>query len=105
MRGEGDSDTYYHAVDWGYAKHDQVDFYEYNGVWNFHVCKSGTKEQTKLIGSIKPTGWNGSAVLTGTPTAPTAADGTSTTQIATTEFVTKAITNALAGLDASEVKY
>lgn len=89
MRGEGDANTYYHAVDWGYAKHDQVDFHEYGGVWNFYKNTSGKAGAGSLIGSIKPTGWNGSAVLTGTPTAPTAPDGTSTTQIATTEFVTK----------------
>lgn len=35
-----------------------------------------------------------SPVFTGTPTAPTAAEGTNTTQIATTEFVTTAINNS-----------
>lgn len=34
-----------------------------------------------------------SPALTGTPTAPTASSGTNTTQLATTEFVTTAITN------------
>lgn len=33
--------------------------------------------------------------FTGTPTAPTAADGTNTTQIATTAFVTTAVNNAI----------
>src|SRR5574344_1792649 len=32
-------------------------------------------------------------IFTGTPQAPTAADGTNTTQIATTEFVTSAVSN------------
>lgn len=36
--------------------------------------------------------------FTGTPAAPTAAAGTNTTQIATTEFVGTAITNALSGI-------
>ena len=36
---------------------------------------------------------NGSAALSNTPTAPTAAAGTNTTQIATTAFVTNAVTN------------
>lgn len=36
-----------------------------------------------------------SPALTGTPTAPTAAAGTNTTQVATTSFVNTAITNAL----------
>jgi hypothetical protein len=40
-----------------------------------------------------------SPALTGTPTAPTAADGTNTTQIATTAFVTAAVDAARSGLD------
>lgn len=40
------------------------------------------------------------AALTGTPTAPTAAPGTNTTQIATTQFVTNAISNGIAASDA-----
>lgn len=39
-----------------------------------------------------------SPALTGTPTAPTANAGTNTTQIATTEFVGTAVSNALAGI-------
>lgn len=39
-----------------------------------------------------------SAALTGTPTAPTAAGGTNTTQIATTAFVTTAVAAATAGV-------
>lgn len=105
MRGQGDANTYNHAVDWGYTGHDRVDFYEYGGTWNFYQCQIANKSGAKLVGSILSTGWNGGAVLTGTPTAPTAATGTSTTQIATTEFVTSAIENALANLDASEVSY
>ena len=38
------------------------------------------------------TSYSGEAALTGTPTAPTAATGTNTTQIATTEFVMNAFT-------------
>jgi hypothetical protein len=41
----------------------------------------------QVNGSIKATTYNGSANLTGTPTAPTASVGTNTTQIATTAFV------------------
>ena len=40
-----------------------------------------------------------SPALTGTPTAPTAASGTNTTQLATTEFVTAAVDAARTGLD------
>ena len=87
FRGEGDADTYYHAVDFGCSGHDSVDFYEYNASWNFYQCTTGTKSGAVLVGNINGNGWNGSARLTGTPTAPTAATGTNTTQIATTEFV------------------
>lgn len=54
----------------------------------------GSTENLRLssIGSVfsstvTATSFNGSATLTGTPTAPTAAPGTNTTQIATTAFV------------------
>lgn len=87
FRGEGDADTYYHAVDFGYSGHDSVDFYEYNASWNFYQCTTGTKSGAVLVGNINSNGWNGGARLTGAPTAPTAATGTSTTQIATTAFV------------------
>jgi len=53
--------------------------------------------------SVKPIGGEGtfakldSPALTGTPTAPTATGGTNTTQIATTQFVTSAISTAGSG--------
>ena len=87
FRGEGNADTYYHAVDFGYSGHDSVDFYEYSASWNFYQCTTGTKSGAVLVGNINGNGWNGGARLTGAPTAPTAATGTSTTQIATTAFV------------------
>ena len=40
--------------------------------------------------------------LTGTPTAPTAAAGTNTTQVATTQFVRTEVDNARVGIDAKE---
>lgn len=43
----------------------------------------------------------GSPTFTGTPAAPTAGNGTNTTQIATTQFVTTAVANAVANLVAS----
>lgn len=98
MRGQGGANTYNHAVDWGYAGHDRVDFYEYGGTWNFYQCQGSSIKAARLIGSIGLKGWNGGAVLTGTPTAPTADEGTSTTQIATTEFVMNAIAAALSEL-------
>ena len=86
FRGEGDASSYYHAIDFGYAGHNQVDFYEYGGLWNFYKNTSSTQGGT-LCGTISANGWEGSAKLTGTPTAPTAASGTNNTQIATTAFV------------------
>lgn len=91
FRGEGDSNSYYHAIDFGYSGHDSVDFYEYDPNWNFYKCTTGIKSNAVLIGNINSNGWNGGARLTGTPTAPTATAGTSNTQIATTAFVQTAI--------------
>lgn len=91
FRGEGDANTYYHAIDFGYSGHDSVDFYEYDPNWNFYKCTSGQKSGAVLVGNINGNGWNGGARLTGAPTAPTAAVGTNTTQIATTAFVHSAI--------------
>lgn len=91
FRGEGDADTYYHAVDFGYSGHDSVDFYEYDPNWNFYKCTSGQKSSAVLVGNINENGWNGGARLSGTPTAPTATAGTNTTQIATTAFVQTAV--------------
>lgn len=45
-----------------------------------------------------------SPALTGTPTAPTAADGTNTTQIATTAFVKTAVEQGMAAADALKFK-
>ena len=91
FRGEGDANTYYHAVDFGCSGHDSVDFYEYDPNWNFYKCTSGTKSSAVLVGNINGNGWNGGARLTGAPTAPTATAGTNTTQIATTAFVQTAV--------------
>lgn len=91
FRGEGDANSYYHAIDFGYSGHDSVDFYEYDPNWNFYKCLTGTKSGAVLVGNINGNGWNGGARLTGAPTAPTAAAGTNTTQIATTAFVQTAV--------------
>mgnify|MGYP000624388670 FL=1 len=91
FRGEGDANSYYHAIDFGYSGHDSVDFYEYDANWKFYQCTTGTKDGAVLVGNIDGNGWNGGARLSGTPTAPTAAVGTNTTQIATTAFVQAAI--------------
>ena len=91
FRGEGNANSYYHAIDFGYSGHDSVDFYEYDPNWNFYKCTTGTKSGAVLVGNINGNGWNGGARLTGAPTAPTAAVGTNTTQIATTAFVQTAV--------------
>lgn len=91
FRGEGNANSYYHAIDFGYSGHDSVDFYEYDPSWNFYKCTSGNKSSAVLVGNINGNGWNGGARLSGAPTAPTAAVGTNTTQIATTAFVHSAI--------------
>lgn len=91
FRGEGDANSYYHAIDFGYSGHGSVDFYEYDPNWNFYKCLTGTKSGAVLVGNINGNGWNGGARLTGAPTAPTAAVGTNTTQIATTAFVQTAV--------------
>ena len=93
FRGEGDANTYYHAVDFGYSGHDSVDFYEYDPNWRFYKCTTGTKSGAVLVGNINENGWNGGAVLSGAPTAPTAVAGTNTTQIATTAFVQTAVSS------------
>ena len=67
FRGEGNADTYYHAIDFGYAGHDQVDFHEWGGTWNFYENKKGTKADGKLVASIKPDGFHGN--LKGTATS------------------------------------
>lgn len=42
FRGQGDAAVYQHAIDFGYGGHNQVDFYEYGGVWNFWRNTSST---------------------------------------------------------------
>ena len=59
FRGEGDANTYYHAIDFGYAGHDRVDFHEYGGTWNFYKNTKGTVNGGQLVVSIKPDGFHG----------------------------------------------
>ena len=87
FRGEGDANTYYHAIDFGYKNHDQVDFHEYGGIWNFFKNTSGKANGGSLCGKITTNGWEGGAKLTGSPTAPTPGTSDNSTRIATTAFV------------------
>lgn len=56
FRGEGDANTYYHAIDYGYAGHNQVDFHEYGGLYNFYKNTNGTSTGGSLVGAITPDG-------------------------------------------------
>lgn len=71
FRGEGNADTYYHAIDFGYNGHNQVDFHEYGGIWNFYENTKGTAADGKLVASIKPDGFHGN--LNGNATSATTA--------------------------------
>ena len=63
FRGEGNASTYYHAVDFGYSGHNQVDFYEYGGVYNFHKhTGSAIDSGDTLLGKITVNGWEGNVV-------------------------------------------
>lgn len=60
FRGEGNANAYYHAVDFGYAGHNQVDFHEYGGVWNFLRNQGGKSTTGQSAGSIQyDKGWVG----------------------------------------------
>lgn len=72
FRGEGNADTYYHAIDFGYAGHNQVDFHEYGGIWNFYKNTKGTAADGELVASIKPDGFHGN--LKGNADTATTAD-------------------------------
>ena len=71
FRSEGNADTYYHAIDFGYSGHDQVDFHEYGGIWNFYRNTKGTAADGKLVASIQPNGFHGN--LNGNATTATTA--------------------------------
>lgn len=62
FRGEGDASTYYHAIDFGYSGHNQVDFHEYGGTWNFYMNQDGLSTSGTLVGSIQPDGWHGNVI-------------------------------------------
>ena len=66
FRGEGNANTYYHAIDFGYSGHNQVDFHEYGGLWNFYQNTVGTSGGGTLVASIQRDGFHGN--LTGTAT-------------------------------------
>lgn len=87
IRGEGDADVYYHGIDFSGPSKDTVDFYEYGANWNFYQNQAADNSSRILVGAITPTGYQGNAQLSGTPTAPTPNRPTKSDRIATTQFV------------------
>lgn len=87
IRGEGDADVYYHGIDFSGPSKYTVDFYEYGAEWNFYQNQAADNSSRILVGAITPTGYQGNAQLSGTPTAPTADKTVANDQIATTAFV------------------
>lgn len=87
LRGEGNADTYYHAIDMSSPTKNSVDFYEYHALWNFYQNQTADNSSRTLVGAITPTGYQGNAQLSGAPTAPTPDRTNTGDRIATTQFV------------------
>lgn len=92
FRGEGDASTYYHAIDFGYKTHDQVDFHEYGGIWNFYQNTTGKAYGGSLVGSIQPDGWHGNVIgnVTGNASSATKAKQDASGNVITSTYATKA---------------
>ena len=56
FRGEGDASTYYHALEFGYAGHNQWDFFEYGGVYNFYQNTTSDGSGKVNLFQISPDG-------------------------------------------------
>ena len=87
FRGEGNADTYYHAIDFGYQNHDRVDFHEYGGLWSFYKNQTGKAKDGVLCGKITQNGWEGRAKLESGSTMVTSQLTENSNAIATTAFV------------------
>lgn len=87
FRGEGNADTYYHAIDFGYQNHDRVDFHEYGGIWSFYKNTTGKVNDGALCGKITSNGWEGRAKLESGSTMVTSQLTENSNAIATTAFV------------------
>ena len=87
FRGEGNADTYYHAIDFGYQNHDRVDFHEYGGLWSFYKNQTGKVNDGVLCGKITSNGWEGRAKLESGSTMVTSQLTENSNTIATTAFV------------------
>ena len=55
FRGQGDASSYYHAVDFGYNGHNQIDFYEYGGTFNFwkNTTSTATSDAANRVISLQ----------------------------------------------------
>ena len=87
FRVEGNADTYYHAIDFGYQNHDRVDFHEYGGLWSFYKNQTGKVNDGVLCGKITSNGWEGRAKLESGSTMVTSQLTENSNAIATTAFV------------------
>ena len=56
FRGEGNASTYYHALEFGYAGHNQWDFYEYGGIYNFYQNTTSDGSGKVNLFQISPDG-------------------------------------------------
>lgn len=88
FRGEGDASTYYHAIDFGFSGHNQVDFHEYGGTWNFYMNQDGLSTSGTLVGSIQPDGWHGNVIGNASSATKATQDGSGNVIIDT--YATKA---------------
>lgn len=98
----GDGVNVFDALPWAAMTPTEINQLVTAHTQNFNNPHKVTKDQVGL-GKVENKSVSEiltDAALTGTPTAPTAAPGTNTTQIATTQFVTNAISNGIAASDA-----
>lgn len=56
FRGEGDASTYYHALEFGYSGHNQWDFFEYGGIYNFYQNTTSDGSGKVNLFQISPDG-------------------------------------------------
>lgn len=102
----GDGVNEFDDLPWAAMTPDEINLLVTTHTNNFSNPHKVTKDQVGL-GKVENKSVSEiltDAALTGTPTAPTAAPGTNTTQIATTQFVTNAISSGIAAADAMVFK-
>ena len=87
------NEGYVHRIDFGRPNVNQMDFYEYGGVFNFYRNTSPTSiENATLLGKITTNGWEGNVVGNVTGNASSASQlstaGTIQTNLASTSAIT-----------------